>query len=128
MNRLSKVGRPPIFQKTEEMQPLIDAYFQECDEIAEPYTVPGLAYALGFADKQSLIYYSKKDEFCFTIKRAKFRIEAQRNKRLVEGKGNTAGMIFDLKNNFGWTDKQSIEHTSVEKSPVILWGGGSGKP
>ena len=120
--KLSRNGRPPKFRNKEEMKPIIDAYFIGCDEIGEPYTVPGLAYALGFADKQSLIYYSKKEEFCFTIKRAKFRIEAQRNKRLVEGKGNTAGMIFDLKNNFGWTDKHNVEQTSANTTTVILWG------
>ena len=81
-----------------------------------------MAYALGFADKQSLMDYSKDSEFSFTIKRAKARIESQRNRRLVDGNGNTAGMIFDLKNNFGWTDKQNIEHTGPEGGPIILWG------
>ena len=119
---MAKVGRPPKFKTPEEMTPLIENYFDKCDRSEEPYTVPGLAYALGFADKQSLMDYSKDSEFSFTIKRAKARIESQRNRRLVDGNGNTAGMSFDLNNNFGWTDKQNIEHTGPEGGPIILWG------
>ena len=123
---MAKVGRPPKFEKPGDMEPLIEEYFNKCDLAEEPYTVPGLAYALGFADKSSLVDYSKNSEFSFTIKRAKARIESQRNRRLVDGKGNTAGMIFDLKNNFGWSDSRTIEHTGSDGGPIMLWGGKSG--
>ena len=113
------VGRPAKFNTADEMEPLIEAYFNDCDEKGKPYTVPGLAYGLGFADKQSLIDYAAKDEFSFTIKAAKARIEQQRAEELVGRNGTVTGLIFDLKNNFGWKDAQQHEHT-VKK--VSLWG------
>lgn len=48
---------------------------------------------------------------------AKLRIEGQRNRNMVAGKGNPVGAIFDLKNNFGWIDAQTVQvqqHLSVE--------------
>lgn len=106
-----KTGRPRKFTEPEIMQKKIDAYFAECDDHGEPYTIPGLAYALGFVDRQAVSHYETYPEFSPTIKRARLRIERQRNSGLVLGTGSAAGHIFDLKNNFGWKDKQEVEHS-----------------
>lgn len=113
-------GRPPMISSPEEMQEKIDQYFKECDKKKRPYTVPGLALALGFSTRQSLLDYAEKDEFVDTIKKAKLKIEAQRNDALIKGSGSPAGMIFDLKNNFGWKDKQEIEHSIPGGEPPVL--------
>jgi len=105
------VGRPPKFSSPEQMQVLIDDYFKACDRKKNPYTVPGLALALGFESRFSIRDYEEKEEFTHTIKKAKLRIEKQRVDWLIQGKGSTAGQIFDLKNNFGWRDVQEIEHS-----------------
>lgn len=104
-------GRPPKYETPEEMQPLIDKYFDDCDARGEPYTVPGIADDLGFESRQSLFDYGKKPEFSYTLKKAKQRIERQRNITMLKGEGSAAGHIFDLKNNFGWVDKTETEHT-----------------
>ncbi len=113
-----RAGRPPHFSTVEEMQEAIDRYFQEADEKKWPYTIPDLAYALGFNSRQSLLNYQNKPIFMDTIKRAKLRIEGQRARQLVQGQGIVAGQIFDLKNNFGWRDQQ--EPAEAQKEKVLV--------
>jgi len=87
------------------MQVLIDQYFEECDREGLSYTVPGLCAAIGLNSRQALHEYQKKRLFFDTIKRAKLKIEGQRARQLVSEKGNVQGLIFDLKNNFGWKEE-----------------------
>ena len=69
-------------------------------------TVTGLAYHLGFDSRQSIADYAKDDRFSYTIKRAKLQIERYLEHTLFGN--NVTGTIFNLKNNFGWTDKLDI--------------------
>lgn len=111
------------------MQRVIDLYFNVCNNNAKDIetiltdeeaaivnqwgdpvvpTVAGLSLALGMS-RQALLDYEKKDEFLDTVKRAKQRIEASIEQRLF---GNSVtGVIFNLKNNFGWKDKTETEHS-----------------
>lgn len=124
------VGRPPMFESVEEMQKLIDAYFEECDgkvltdedgnpirnkdgkiirDDRRPYTITGLALALGFNSRTSLLDYEGKEEFLNTIKRAKSRVERYAEERLYDKNGSN-GAKFSLANNFKrWSEKQTIE-------------------
>lgn len=43
-------------------------------------------------------------------------------------RGNAAGTIFDLKNNFGWRDQQNVELTGAQGGPVQLAAGLAGMP
>ena len=101
-------GRPPIFKSNEELEDAVESYFNNDafidmgDEKVFAPTVEGLAFALGMTRK-TLIEYEKKDEFCNTIKRAKQRIGIALEQRLYGN--NVTGIIFNLKNNFGWKDK-----------------------
>lgn len=101
------VGRPKKYNSVEEMQQLINDYFNYCDENKKPYTVSGLANALDLT-RQSLLNYEENDDFFDTIKRAKSKIEQFAEECLFVG-SNTAGVIFNLKNNYNWKDKQEIE-------------------
>ena len=129
-----KVGRPARFSSAEDMQVQIDAYFTACDESKpkRPYTVPGLALALGFSSRSSLFDYATRnaghEEFAATIKTAKLRIETQRVEALVSCRGNAGGLIFDLKNNFGWRDQQNVELTGAQGGPVQIAAGLVGMP
>jgi len=102
-----RVGRPAKYTNAEDLEDAILDYFDACDENEppEPYTVPGLAYFLGFESRQSIFDLKQKKEFSYTIKRALMRIEQQRNVQLLKD-GNAAGKIFDLTNNFGWKNEQ----------------------
>lgn len=123
-------GRPLAFKSVEELQSKIDEYFDFCDnriqqvyskkqdaviEIInpEPYTIAGLAYAVG-VDRKTLWNYSKKDEFFHTIKRARDKVQTDVERRLMES--NPTGAIFNLKNNFDYRDKVETELTNPDGS------------
>lgn len=106
-------GRPMKFQSVEELQVEIDAYFTQCDKQEKPYTVSGLALALD-TNRATLVNYEKEvgyEMFFYTIKKAKQKCEAYAESVLFGGK-QVAGVIFSLKNNYGWKDKQEIDHTT----------------
>ena len=105
-------GRPKKYSKKEEIEEKINNYFKECDDRQEPYTVTGLGLALNMS-RQDLINYSKDKEFFDTIKKAKLRIENYLEKRLITDNSVT-GIIFNLKNNYNWKDKQ--ENINVDTS------------
>lgn len=113
----NKVGRPRKYTNVDELQELIEEYFATCDKIRRPYTITGLALFLDM-DRKALLRYEKdyEDEFCHTIKRAKERVQEFVECCLFK-KGIAQGVIFNLKNNFGWEDKQEVDHTitSTEK-------------
>lgn len=132
-------GRNPKFESPEQMQELIDKYFDDCagtelkdrdgDTIVDKYGVPviigqhpptitGLALALGFSSRQSLLNYQGKGEFFDTISRAKLKIEQYTEERLFDREG-VNGAKFSLTNNFkGWKD--SAEFDVKNKGPVKI--------
>lgn len=124
MSKTNNIGRPPFYKSNDELQKAIDDYFKngikvksvivgsgnkkEVVEIEVP-TITGLALHLGFCDRQSFYSYEKRDEFSYTIKKARFFIE-QHYEELLQT-GNVTGAIFALKN-FGWVDKTEVESTN----------------
>lgn len=107
-------GRPRFYSSPGDMQTAIDAYFDTVESI----TICGLALALGFMDRNSLLdYEGYSPEFFRTLKVAKSRVEAYYEEHLVEN--NVAGSIFALKN-FGWQDKIVQERTRDEKEQVEI--------
>ena len=113
------VGRPRKYKNVEELQKLIDEYFSICDETRRPYTITGLALFLDM-DRKSLLRYEKEyeDEFCHTITRAKERVQEFVECCLFR-KGIAQGVIFNLKINFGWQEKQEID-TTVNNLVTII--------
>lgn len=105
------LGRPLKFQSVEELQMKIDDYFESCrnkdDELIRPYTITGLALALDTSRKVLLDYEKREDDYSYTIKKAKLKIENFAEESLFTSK-QTAGVIFNLKNNYGWQDKQDV--------------------
>lgn len=73
-------------------------------------TVSGLAYALD-TTRRTLLDYESTDEYFHTIKRAKQFIEAANEALLVNGGVVPSGVIFNLKNNWGWVDKSEVSVT-----------------
>lgn len=97
------------YETPEDMEIAIKEFFVKCKEERLWPTVCGLTLHLGFGDRSSLIDYQEKDEFSHTIKKAKLSIEAALEQRLFDN--SPAGVIFNLKNNFGWKDKKEFEGT-----------------
>lgn len=100
------MGLHPKYETPEELQAEISKYFAENKG---KVTISGLAYALGFESRQSFYDYEKRDVFSYTVKRARLFIENEYEDLLRSG--NVTGAIFALKN-FGWSDKQEIDHTT----------------
>ena len=77
---------------------------QRCMFIGEPVTELGYYRTLWN-------YISEKFDFD-TIKKVESILESRLVKLGLEGTNNATMTIFTLKNNYGWTDKQSIDHTT----------------
>ena len=106
------------YKDEKELKDLIDKYFIDCDDRKVPYTMSGLAYALGI-DRITLINYGKDELFFTLIKNAKRRVEAQLEENALMGKYNATFTIFNLKNNYDWKDQQEVKTTNeVSFSPL----------
>lgn len=103
------MARPKLYKNKEEVQKIIDDYFALCDKKEKPYTMSGLANALNMS-RQSLINYSKDEEFFDTIKKARLDVEQQLEENALSGKANATFTIFNLKNNYGWRDQVEVKN------------------
>lgn len=112
MNKKHAGGRPPKYKTEKEIEEKTNKYFMECDLTGEPYTITGLCIALGIT-RETLNEYSKNKKFSDTIKKARLKVENYLEKHLITD-NSTTGIIFNLKNNFGWKDKQ--ENINVDTS------------
>ena len=93
----------------EEGNVMQDKYGDVCMVGKRPLTITGLALALGFNSRQSLLNYQDKEEFMDTIMRAKAKVEQYAEERLFDKEGSN-GAKFSLANNFeGWKEKQQID-------------------
>jgi len=111
-------GRPPKWTSVDQITGLIDKYFAKTPE--DEWTVTGLALALD-TTRDVLIDYQEKDEFSYTIKKAKEMVHNAYEKDLR--KKGRSGDIFALKN-FGWKDKQEIDQTTkLVDMPAITING-----
>lgn len=132
------MGRKPTFTSAEEMQEKIDAYFASCEREllrdadgnpvlnkngepvyvgGRPMTIQGLALALGFTSRQSLLNYKAKREFVDTVTRARLRVEQYAAERLFD-RDAQRGAQFTLAYGFGYArdaeDGKNRETQSVK--------------
>ena len=111
------VGRPRLYQDAKEFADATDAYFEQAKLDGKLPTKAGLCLHLGFVDKESFNHYDTYgEEFSRTVKKANMRIEDDRHQRLANPA--CTGIIFDLKANHGWQDKQTLEHTGTDGGPI----------
>lgn len=131
--RRDNVGCKPKYKNAAELSEAVDRFFEDCKGhtitdsngviitykngvpviIGEhPPTVTGLALALGFKTRQSLLdYQARSDRFNDIITVAKSRCEEYAERRLYDRDG-VNGAKFSLTNNFkGWREKP-LEDTS----------------
>ena len=115
-------GRPPKYTNVKEIEGKIEEYFKSCEGTPyvvdgkpmhdkqgypiiigkHPPTMTGLALALGFLSRCSLLHYQGKKEFRDVITKAKSRIERYTEEQLFSRDGAN-GARFSLQNNFwGW--------------------------
>lgn len=139
---MANAGRPPKYKNVEEIEDKIEQYFALCEgeplldddgnqvvnkygypcwiKPPKPPTVTGLALALGFTNRLSLLNYQGKKEFINTITRAKSRVEEYAESRLFDRDGSN-GAQFSLRNNFkGWNGEQSEIQEELQKLDEII--------
>lgn len=108
-------GRPLKFKTRDDLIKVINEYFKDTE--MNQYSVTGLALVVG--SKQLIQDYEKRKDFKDIILEAKLIVENSYELSL-RGTGG-AHNIFALKN-FGWKDKQELDHTS--KGKQIFGGSG----
>jgi hypothetical protein len=94
-----------MYNSVEEMEVMINKYFQETPE--ERLTVTWLALALWFSTRLGLINYEWKEEFVNAVKKAKTMVEHAYELSLR--KNGRSWDIFALKN-FDWKDKTETDN------------------
>ena len=132
-------GRPPKYRSVKQLEAKIEEYFERCKghplideetgkptiykgfpvyEDQRPPTVTGLALALGFATRMSLLAYQGKPQFEAAITKAKSRIEQYNEERLFDRDGS-AGARFNLQNNFrGWKERTEVNLNAGDSEVV----------
>lgn len=114
-------GRPRDYDDPEVFAKRVEEYFTETAGEEKKPTLSGISLYLGFSDRETFSNYAGYgDEFSRTVNRAKMRIEDHRHQMLVDKNAFTPGIIFDLKNNHGWKDKQELEHTVSDDVAEML--------
>lgn len=103
-----------------------DAVTQLVKVPAKSPTVTGLAMAMGSGRKLLIEYEDRglgenatqfERDFRNTIKAAKETIQVF-NEELLSGGAPAAGVIFSLKNNWGWVDKSEVEASGGHKVTI----------
>jgi len=102
MTETAERGRPLTISTPKEFEDRANAFFLKCEEDGKVPTVNGLALALGFNSRQSLLNYADRPEFLDIVKNVRTRLENEWEQRLAGS--NPAGTIFWLKNQ-GWSDR-----------------------
>ena len=115
------MAKPRKFNNLKEMETLIDQYFDDCDKKGIAYTCTGLAMALN-TTRDLLLDYERREkepEFAELVKKAKMRCHNYAERTLFTMK-NPAGAIFNLKNNYGWKDKQEQEISGPGGGAIVI--------
>ena len=129
------------YHSPEEMQEAIDKYFEDCEgQILldkngnpmldkndqpvyinrKPLTVTGLALALGFSSRISLLdYQAKSKKYNEIITKAKLKIENYAEMRLFDRDGNN-GAKFNLQNNFKKWDADKVKDEDNKPTVNII--------
>lgn len=110
------MARPPIFDTPEQFTDVAEAYFTDRESKDKPFTVNGLALALGMT-RETLLRYGEKEGFSDAVKAVRARLEDHWESRLAGP--NAAGTIFWLKNQ-GWSDKTETEMYGRDGGPVAV--------
>lgn len=93
----------------QELEKRISKYFNDCSKDDSPLTKTGLAIAIGVG-RSTLARYRDREEFREIMLRASAICERYAEESLFTNK-NVAGVIFNLKNNYGWEDKHETKYT-----------------
>lgn len=131
------MGMTPKYETPEEFEAAVQAYAEYC-EAGEPFelydrkrqtvhsinrkipmTLADMAYFLGFESRQSLIDYSEKLQFSFTVARAKLMVERDLVRRALNGDSDSKVSVLLLSSNYGYTLKTDLGEAIQGISDVL---------
>lgn len=113
-----KHGRHRKIETREELDYLLEEYFNNDDN--RPFTMRKVALHLGLSSMDALSKWYKVPQFVESLQQAKLICESQTEDELHnEYRKNVQGIIFSLKNNYGWSDKQEIVSTNTNKNTNV---------
>jgi len=122
----NKGGRPKELT-VQQIEEAFEKYLQDCASATEEVAtakgvvvvskpeVPVWEYFVSVylkMTREGMSHYESSpgyEQFFDTIKRIKQHIYSCKVRAVGNGKGSTTGLIFDLKCNYGWRDKQEID-------------------
>jgi len=115
-------GRPPMYKDAKEMEDRITDYFEQSKNSSGKYqpTIEGLTLHLGFATRQSLHDYAKKEDFIDVVNKAKSFIKSCYEKQLYGFAW--AGASFALRNigKEDWKDEiTENQHQTITKVEIV---------
>lgn len=114
---------PVITLSPRDLVDRVTMYFVECDLVKKFYTVPGLAFYLGFANRDEFFSYIDKNKnsiLVYILKRAITYIEAERLVDMMYGGGMMAGHKLDLATNFNYNDAGKKSEAPVSQTNITV--------
>jgi hypothetical protein len=84
---------------------------------SKPFTLEGFNSFISW-DKETFTLYEAQEEFSETLKNFRELVRQYAVNSLFTN-SRTAGVIFNLKNNWGWVDKQITENTNVNVNDIL---------
>ena len=106
------MGRPYSFESPQDMWEKFADYKAQCEKKSKPMTLLKFCVHCQIC-RQTLYNYLTDVNFLDTVKKIKAEIEADIESRALDGSVNVTAAIFNLKNNFGQTDRQETQHTGT---------------
>jgi len=108
-----KISDNRAFKTVGELTKVIDDYLVHCEETGDPITMLSFYVYCDICKDTGSLYikgeYDKEgNKLSDPLKKLKAICEVYTEKQLYSNK-NTAGIIFSLKNNYNWRDKQEID-------------------
>jgi len=128
-------GRPPFFEKPEDLAQKIAEYLDYEDSLKRPdtyskqgkgiYTLSGCALYLGFSSRDALQEYEKKDPLFSDIIKAFRLFMTHWNEQKIYWGGTFNGSSFWLKNWGGYKDEstQNQIQTVTQVNPTVISSG-----
>lgn len=115
------VGAKRLYKTAEELCAKVNEYFEICAKEDRIPNKTRLTAFLGLRNTESLQnYHAYGDDYAEVIDKANIYIEAWLEESLINHRTNTStvGVIFALKNHYGWTDRQEVRNEfSLEVMP-----------
>lgn len=134
LNKSNKTGRERKYDAMragdlEKLQKAIDNYFIRCwgnteltdaKDFKVPPTVLGLALAVGLEKANLYEMVKRQDLLSIPVKKALEKIQDWTELQLFTNP-RQIGVLFSLKNNYGWKDKQELD-TNVTGNITVSFG------